>query len=579
MCRWSACTSTLGLTTDSLNRRAGHNQERITMSIFADLKMYWRFARGLRSFLRHTLSLEEAKAIVRQRMADREKNFLRLVDHGIFGYRRSPYLPLLKLAGCEMGDIRNMVRSKGLEGTLRALRAAGVYITFEEFKGQEPIVRQGRVIPVHVHDFDNPYLSHYYQAETGGTTGAGTRVQIDLDHLAERASYDLLTYDAYGVLDAPAAMWHGTLPDSTGISRILRRARTGRVVEKWFSLTTGRDLRRSLKNRLATEYVILAGRLLGVPIPRPEPVSLDQAAMVALWAAKMLEAHGACLIHTLVSRAVRVCVAAQEKGLKLTGATFQFGGEPLTQAKMAAITRTGARCYPAYHFEEAGPVGIGCARPVDENDQHFLKDALALIQHPRQVPGADITVDAFHFTTLLPSAPKLMLNVESDDYGVVETRSCGCPFETYGFTEHLRDIRSFSKLTSEGVTLVGSEMVRILEEVLPAKFGGSPLDYQLMEEEDEQGFTRLNLLVSPKIEIADEAAVIETVLEALGRSSVAADLARAHWGQAKTLRVKRIEPIWTARGKLMPLHLARRPAGRASASTESKTASGRKPSN
>ena len=74
----------------------------------------------------------------------------------------------------------------------------------------------------------------------------------------------------------------------------------------------------------------------------------------------------------------------------------------------------------------------------------------------------------------------------------------------------------------------------------------------------KQGFTRLNLLVSPKVQIADDAAVIETVMEALGRSSVAADLARAHWLQAKTLRVKRMEPIWTARGKLMPLHLARR---------------------
>jgi len=65
-------------------------------------------------------------------------------------------------------------------------------------------------------------------------------------------------------------------------------------------------------------------------------------------------------------------------------------------------------------------------------------------------------------------------------------------------------------------------------------------------------------VVSPRVEIADEAAVIEVVLDELKRSSVAADLARAIWSQAGTLRVKRIEPIWTARGKLMPLHLAQR---------------------
>src|SRR5207248_5736504 len=139
---------------------------------------------------------------------------------------------------------------------------------------------------------------------------------------------------------------------------------------------------------------------------------------------------------------------------------------------------------------------------------HFFKDGLALIQHSRPVPGAELTVDAFHFTTLLSTSPKLLLNVESDDYGLMETRSCGCPLESYGYTEHLRQIRSFRKLTGEGVTLVGSEMVHILEEVLPSRFGGSPLDYQLVEEEDEQGFTRLGLVVSPRIEIADEAAVI-----------------------------------------------------------------------
>jgi hypothetical protein len=255
---------------------------------------------------------------------------------------------------------------------------------------------------------------------------------------------------------------------------------------------------------------------------------------------------------------MRVCIAAREEGLDLTGATFMAGGEPPTPAKVRGITDTGALWLPFYPITGVGLVGLGCASPADGNDLHFVKDALALIQHPRRVPGSEITVNAFHFTHLLPSAGKLLLNVESDDYGLIETRSCGCPLEGYGYTEHLRDVRSFRKLTGEGVTLVGSEMVRILEEVLPARFGGSPLDYQLLEEEDEQGFTRVSVLVSPRIEIADETAVVEAVLEALRRSSAAADLARAVWSQAGTLRIKRMEPIWTDRGKLMPLHLRRR---------------------
>jgi len=109
------------------------------MSILADIKMHTRFAWGLRGFLRHTISLEEAKEIVRQRMVERDKNFLRLIERGVFGYSRSPYLPLFELAQVELGDIQKMVLDKGLEGTLHALREAGVYINFEEFKGREPI--------------------------------------------------------------------------------------------------------------------------------------------------------------------------------------------------------------------------------------------------------------------------------------------------------------------------------------------------------------------------------------------------------------------------------------------------------
>jgi hypothetical protein len=202
---------------------------------------------------------------------------------------------------------------------------------------------------------------------------------------------------------------------------------------------------------------------------------------------------------------------------------------------------------------------LGCGRPVDTNDLHFLKDTLALIQYPFQIPNSDVKVDAFSFTTLLPTAPKLLLNVESDDYGLIEKRSCGCPLETYGFTEHLRHVYSFRKLTGEGVTLIGSEMIHILNEVLPARFGGSPLDYQLLEEEDEQGFTRLSLLVNPKIKIADEAKIIDTILEVLGRGSVSANLSRTIWGQAKTLQVKRMDPIPSSRGKIMPLFVVRRP--------------------
>ncbi len=519
--------------------------------------MFSRFAWGLRGFLRHPITLDEARAMIEQRMAEREANFLRLIERGIFAYPKSPYLPLMKLAGCEIGDIKNLLRARGLDKTLHSLRDAGVYISFEEFKGRKPVVRGGQIIPINAHSFDNPFLSSSYKTETSGTTGAQTRVETDLEHLAAQSTHLLLARQAHNVLDVPTALWRGILPDGSGINNLLRAAHLGRIPQKWFSPLVAANLKPSLKYKynLATYTTVILGRLFGKPLPWPEMVGIEDAIVVARWASQTLKAQGACLVLAPVSRALRVCIAAREAGFDLTGAIFMIAGEPPTPAKVKGIESTGARFFPTYGLAEAGRIGMGCANPTDCNDLHLLKDAFAVIQKPRQVPGSEIIVEAFNITSLLLTAPKLMLNVEIDDYGILESRSCGCPLEDLGFTEHLREIRSFSKLTGEGVTLVGSEMVRILEEVLPTRFGGSPLDYQLMEEEDEQGFTRLSLLINPSLEIADENAVIEAVLEAMEKSSVGADSASAIWKQAKALRVKREKPIWTARGKLMPLHL------------------------
>jgi hypothetical protein len=237
---------------------------------------------------------------------------------------------------------------------------------------------------------------------------------------------------------------------------------------------------------------------------------------------------------------------------------FLAGGAPATEARKATIERAGARMAPVYISSDMGPIGHGCAAPTETNDQHLLEDCVALIQHPREILDSGIEVDAFYFTSLRPAAATILINVESDDYGVVEKRSCGCPFDELGYHRHVHSVRSFGKLTGEGVTLVGSEMTRILEEVLPRRFGGTPLDYQLVEEEDEHGLGRLVLRVSPKLDCPPDDTVVAAMLEALGESSEAAGLARNFWEQADTFRVRREEPQWTSRGKLKALEKQRR---------------------
>jgi len=528
------------------------------VALAGEAVMYGRFALGLKGFLRRRISVREAEAIVWRRMAQRDETFLRILKRGFFDNPRSPYRPLLEMAGCRFGDVEKMVHADGIEPTLHALYDAGVYVTFEEFKGRAPIVRHGREFPVHARDFDNPYLTRYYQAQTSGSTGAGTRIRIDLEHLADELPFKVLQCHVHGVLHAPTAVWRPILPATSGLSNCLRGPVVGNTPERWFTPVASRDVRLPLKHRLATEYILTAARLLGHPLPRPELVPLDEPGPVVDWVAQALRKAGACVISAFVSSALRVCVAARDRRMDMTGVTFRGGGEPPTPGKVRAITDTGARWAPAYGTSESGQIGMPCGRPVDGNDLHVVKDAVALIQREREVPHWSVSVGAFYVTTLLPSAAKLMLNAGIDDYGVLETRSCGCPLESYGYTEHVRDIRSYSKITGEGLTLVGTDLERILEEVLPARFGGTPLDYQLLEEEDENGFTRLSLLVSPRVKLQDDEAPLQAILQALERGKLPEALAAAFWKQAGSLRARRQEPVWSAGGKFMPLCVAER---------------------
>ena len=104
--------------------------------------------------------------------------------------------------------------------------------------------------------------------------------------------------------------------------------------------------------------------------------------------------------------------------------------------------------------------------------------------------------------------------------------------------------------------MLASEMLPVLEEVLPARFGGTPLDFQMLEEEDEEGFTRLTLIVSPRIRINHESDVIDAVMSSLKHGGLSAELASVLWRQGKTFRIKRMEPIVSGSGKLKPLFLA-----------------------
>ncbi len=519
------------------------------MGFFDEVRMYARFARKLPGFLARRDTVEGGRAILEDRLANREGNFLRLAERAIYGQPHSPYLPLLRRAGCELGDLRQMVRRDGLESALHALHRAGVVVRFEQFKGREPLQSAGDDLTVRPGDFDNPFLKKHLEMRSSGSTGTKTRTPIDLDCKAAQSPVQLLVQSAQGILGLPNVRIKGTLPESPAFGGALT---AGTIAERWFVPVLSPPRTPELRFRIAHHSIVAMARLYGVPVPRPEPLRMDGVVTVARWAGTTLRSRQACVIHCSSSMALRVSIAAREAGIDLTGAIFRCGGEPLTRAKMDGIRATGASAFANYNMTEVGMVGAGCTRPLGVNDQHLMTDHLAVIQAPRQVGGS--RVDALLLTTLLTTARRILLNVEIDDFGIIEERSCGCPLDDLGLHTHVRDVRSFGKLTAEAVTLVGSEMEHVLETVLPARFGGTSLDYQLAEEEDEQGFTRICLYVSPSVQIEDESALVAAVLEGLSTASISTDLAARLWNQAGAFRVRRIEPHVGARGKVLPLY-------------------------
>ena len=536
--------------------------------MFDTLHMYRRFAFGLGDFYRNRTSLQQARELVRQCIREREKNLLRIVKTAVFGSPKSPYLWLFRVAACEYGDVEKMTVQDGVDNALQVLRKSGIYVSFEEFKGRKPIRRGSQQLVVSSADFFNPFLANAYYSSSGGNTGAGSRIPHDLDHLRLQAAQQAITQDAHQVLGSPTAIWCGVLPDGSGINYVLRSGHIGYIPTKWFSESELWRLEPSmLKFRIATLLPLIAAHLAGLKMPFPVTLKLKDALVLARWAEDTIRTRGSCLINSSVSRAVRVCLEATQAGIDLRGATFRISGEPVSLAKAETITATGARFYSSFAQSEAGRIGEGCVAPSDPSDVHLLNGFVAMISHPRPLPNFTrdpstgnpeaLLVDSFHLTTLLPQAPIIMLNTELDDCGTIERRSCGCPLEQLGMDVHLRGIYSIEKLTSEGVTLAAGDLIRILEEVLPRKIGGTSQDYQFLESEDSNGITRLSLLVSPNVRIADEQHVKDIVLRHICQTGPGGRSASGILQQAETLQIERRNPIWTDRGKLLTLHKVR----------------------
>jgi hypothetical protein len=524
--------------------------------LLEDLRVAARFFPRLPGFLRRQVTGAEARRTVRARQAHREADFLGLARDLVYARPDSPYRALLVHAGCELADLERLVRDAGVEGALAALWRQGVYLTVEEFKGRRPVVRGGQVMRVDPGRFVNPEAVVHVLGHSSGSRGPRTAVPLDLAWVRDHAMSRRLVLEARGGLGWRHAVWGA--PGGSELVIVLRFAVAGAAPEHWFSQPDPRDPELAARYRWSWQGLRWGGRLAGMTLPMPRHAPLERPEAIVGWMADSLRAGGTPHLKTYASAAIRVCEAASALGVDLAGARLTLTGEPLTAARQAVLQKAGLEARPDYGGIEMGQVGEACVAPAAPDDLHLMDDVHAVIQPGAEGPPRGLPPRALLLSSLRRTAPLLLLNVSFGDEATLERRRCGCPMEAHGWARHLSDVRSFEKLTSAGMTFLDTDVIRILDEILPARLGGVPGHYQLVEDELPGGRPCLRLLVHPAVGPLDPAGARDIFLTALGSMSEVHRSMAATWREAGLVEVERRPPVAETIGKILHLRAAGR---------------------
>lgn len=517
------------------------------------IKQFARIAWGFPDYLKRPITLEQAINDIKIRMDNRENNFLSLIRKLIYENQHSPYRKLLLWAGCDYKDIEDSMRHQGMEKTLEKLRDEGVYVTLEEFKSKVPISRQGLTIETHETDFDNPIImGKVIQGSTSGSRSKGTRVMYSLDLIAEESANELILYETHGLLNAPLALWLPRLPSIAGIHNFLMNIKFRRPPDKWFSHLGAGMTRPSLRNRLAMKYILWCCRIFGLSASRPEFTDISSSAKVAEWMSETKKNKGISVVRTYASSAIRIVQSAIEKGIDISGNVIFTGGEPLTERRYRFIESSGVKVFPRYAATETGLIGASCRNRTSSDDMHVYLDRLAIIQMQRRTNIGAHNVNSFLFTSLSENTGKVLLNTEIGDFGHLTVKPCNCLFGGVGMDVHISEVRSYDKLTGEGMTLLGSELDEIIGEIVESA-GGCPDDYQFWETQDNKGLNKLIIAVSPEIRGLDENDLIAEILDRLRKRNPGGNMISQFWTEAETIGVIKTYPEFSKGFKMLPI--------------------------
>jgi len=519
-------------------------------------KLYSRFqylsrmVTGLHEFLQ-TTPHPDPEGLIRLQLANREANFLGLMRQVVFSNPANPYRAMFGLAGCEYGDLERAVNRDGLEPTLSALHREGIYLAHDEFKLKKPIVRANREIPAGPDSFRNPLARGGTQGRSGGSRSSGTLFRTSVQARLQREAQYTLAVREFELSRRSLVVVKPILPAADWIYNTIQYLRLGCSVDAWFS-----PVARSFDSthyRLATYALVAMARLKGLRAPFPSDLPFDDFSPAARWIADRRRKGISSAVFSYASPATRVAAAAAEQGLDIRDTLFLVGGETLTDAKRRVIESTGARVFPRYVIAEVGLIGCACRQMSSGDCVHVARDSVAVISYTRKAPFSGQPLESLLFTSLLPCAPFALVNAEMDDGGVLDQAKCQCTYTAMGLTQVIRDINSYGKLTGHGVTLAGTDVVRVLEEVLPARLGGTATDYQLVER-DGGAQAHLSLRVSRRVPLKSREEARRCFLHEL-RALYGGEIASRLWCDANALEVIHEDPIPTARGKILPLHL------------------------
>lgn len=503
-------------------------------------------ARGLRRITSQPVVIEEARATVRAEVAARPRRLLDALDALVWPRPASPVARLLAAAGVEAGDVARLLADEGVAGALERLRDAGVYVSYEEYQGREPIVRGSTSFEVSPADFFNPLVPADYLATTGGSRSAGTPVEVSFRWQRRQGVQRVIQHHLAGTVGAPTAIWLPVFPSAAGYGAVMKHAAGGNRPERWFSQIPTDLAGIAGHKQLANKAIPALNVLARSGLPSPEHVPTAEPERVVRWLQEAVERAGAAAIAGYATSITAAARWASEHGVRLDGAVAFPASEPVTAGKLAAIRASGMQAMPAYACTPEGTIAISCASLGDE-EYHVWDQDQAVITRRRD-RGDGTEVDALCFTSLAMEAPRVLLNVENDDFGRLDHHvDCDCELAALGLRTRLADIRGMSKVVAAGISIEGATFDRLCEDLLPQRLGGGPGDYQFVED-DTTGTTVIQLRIRPEVGAVDDSAALDVVRQAIERDEFGV-LASSVWGDDGHVRVVRTAPIVTRAGK------------------------------